>query len=90
MASEVNMPINGGYGPPPPYNAAELPANNPPPGPNGTTTNTAAASSVSDTSDVQPSKDEVGWFFVEEFYKVWTQTPEKIHVSPLAQHAACD
>jgi hypothetical protein len=28
------------------------------------------------------SKDEVGWYFVEQYYTTLSKSPEKLHVSP--------
>lgn len=28
------------------------------------------------------SKEEVGWYFVEQYYKTLNKSPEKLHVSP--------
>jgi hypothetical protein len=36
---------------------------------------TAAASATNN-----PSKDEVGWYFVEQFYTTLSKSPEKLHV----------
>lgn len=90
MASETTMPpINGGsYGAVPHYNAAELPAHNPPPGvgPNGAvqpTTQAQGQAPTSEASETGPSKDEVGWYFVEQYYTTLSKNPEKLHVSCL-------
>ena len=50
--------------------AAELPAGGPAVDP------TAASGSNGDVS-----KDEVGWFFVAQYYTTLSKTPEKLHVS---------
>lgn len=31
------------------------------------------------------SKDEVGWYFVEQYYTTLSKSPEKLHVSPHAR-----
>ena len=30
------------------------------------------------------SKDEVGWYFVEQYYTTLSKSPEKLHVRPLS------
>jgi hypothetical protein len=54
----------------------------------------------SDTSGVAetngtPSKDEVGWYFVEQYYTTLSKSPEKLHVcriptSPSPMEALCN
>ena len=43
---------------------------------------TADASSAASSSS-NLSKDEVGWYFVEQYYNTLSKTPEKLHVSIL-------
>lgn len=31
-------------------------------------------------------KDEVGWYFVEQFYNTLSRSPEKLHVSAFYSH----
>ena len=85
MATESPMaPVNGSYVAPPQYSAAELPAHAPvnnigTNGANGqnASSNNAAAEYGADS----PSKDEVGWYFVEQYYTNMSKSPEKLHVS---------
>jgi len=42
---------------------------------------TADASSAASSSS-NLSKDEVGWYFVEQYYNTLSKTPEKLHVGP--------
>ena len=49
-------------------------------GPTDTTTGGAPSTDL--------SKDEVGWYFVEQYYTTLSKHPEKLHVSPFA--CACD
>lgn len=86
MASEAaaQQPVNGGtYGATPHYNAAELPAHSGPPGtsPNGASVTAGPPAPASDASESTPSKDEVGWYFVEQYYTTLSKNPEKLHVS---------
>jgi hypothetical protein len=39
---------------------------------------TAAASAADANSNL--SKDEVGWYFVEQYYTTLSKSPEKLHV----------
>ena len=39
---------------------------------------TDASSAASSSSNL--SKDEVGWYFVEQYYNTLSKTPEKLHV----------
>lgn len=34
------------------------------------------------SGDSELSKDEVGWYFVEQYYTTLSKSPEKLHVSP--------
>lgn len=45
---------------------------------------TDSATGGAPSSDL--SKDEVGWYFVEQYYTTLSKSPEKLHVSP----CACD
>lgn len=44
----------------------------------------SASQQPSSTSSSNIGKDEVGWYFVEQFYTTLSRSPEKLHVSPLA------
>ena len=90
MATETGQPpVNGHYNPPqgPLYDAypqapqatsATTPAANPSHAvnavPSSNTTNTATEGNA----DI--SKDEVGWYFVEQYYTTLSRSPEKLHV----------
>ena len=43
----------------------------------------AASSNSASTATPQPEipKDEVGWYFVEQYYTTLSRTPEKLYVS---------
>ena len=43
------------------------------------TTNTTTSAANEGTSSVP--KDEVGWYFVEQYYTTLSKNPEKLHVS---------
>lgn len=90
MATEANpATVNGNYGYKDSYGAAENSlatagaSANP-------TNDTGAASSTSATqgnetsgaaeSNGSVSKDEVGWYFVEQYYTTLSRNPEKLHV----------
>jgi len=86
MASESSTnPVNGNYGAQQSYqptessNSAAHVAN----GANGG--NSAATANGHDTSGATESKsgvpkDEVGWYFVEQYYTTLSRNPEKLHV----------
>lgn len=95
MASElVNKPLNGNYGSHQPYGLPEQPL--PSQGPIATTGSSvpgsfseesgslpnAANSSATGASEGSGSvpKDEVGWYFVEQYYTTLSKHPEKLHV----------
>ena len=42
-----------------------------------------AESSTGSTSGNDLSKDEVGWYFVEQYYTTLSKSPEKLHVGYL-------
>ena len=83
MAGEIATPsVNGIYGAQPPYAAAEAftqPISNPTI--NGQINGQGNATTTSSTSEASsPSKDEVGWYFVEQYYTNLSKSPEKLHV----------
>lgn len=39
------------------------------------------APSTSNAADSTPSKDEVGWYFVQQYYTTLSKNPDKLHVS---------
>lgn len=88
MATEVSsMPVNGTYGSHHSYGVDQQPQQNHniyPAGqqsftqaPPASTTPATTASSV--TSEIP--KDEVGWYFVEQYYTTLSRQPEKLYVS---------
>lgn len=77
MAAEPSStPVNGNHTPHQGYGSIEQS--------NGTTmpaesSSTAPPTSASGTSDIP--KDEVGWYFVEQYYTTLSRSPEKLYVS---------
>ena len=92
MASESAMkPVNGNYGNQQQYGTAEehLSSHS---GANTTTSGaydgenpnpmaTNNSSSVASEGNGGVPKDEVGWYFVEQYYTTLSKNPEKLHVS---------
>ncbi|KAL8659101.1 MAG: hypothetical protein Q9202_007276 [Teloschistes flavicans] len=95
MASDVaTRPVNGNYGPQNPYGSGEQQPSSrelgtsaaaPPSAPTAseasnapnTSTSTPAASGEGSSS---LAKDEVGWYFVEQYYTTLSKNPEKLHL----------
>lgn len=97
MAAEVgSMPVNGNYAPHQGYGnidhqaaaqqnnfgygaAPNTGAAQPPP----STAQATPSSSTSGPSNAQAEipKDEVGWYFVEQYYTTLSRSPEKLYVS---------
>jgi hypothetical protein len=48
-----------------------------------TATSGAAEGNTGSASGNDLSKDEVGWYFVEQYYTTLSKSPEKLHVSPM-------
>ena len=48
---------------------------------NAPSTVSATSGGVEPNSDSNLGKDEVAWFFVEQYYTTLSKTPEKLHVS---------
>jgi hypothetical protein len=46
-----------------------------------TATSGAADANAENASGNDLSKDEVGWYFVEQYYTTLSKAPEKLHVS---------
>lgn len=44
------------------------------------------STSAANNSNVKVPKDEVGWYFVEQYYTTLSKTPEKIHVRCVLQN----
>lgn len=96
MATDVaSMPINGNYGSQQSFGTSETQPSshnlNNPTGAsmNGSTaTNGPTASVDNNTSGAAQGsssvpKDEVGWYFVEQYYTTLSRSPDKLHVSDL-------
>jgi hypothetical protein len=77
MASDVPPPVNGMYSGQ--YQTpAELPAHtpgasHPPSASQSTTASTSAAAA-------KPDPQEIGWYFVEQYYTTLSKNPERIHL----------
>lgn len=46
-----------------------------------TATQGAAETSNGSNGNADLSKDEIGWYFVEQYYTTLSRSPEKLHVS---------
>lgn len=86
MASEA--PINGNYAPHQGYGSIEQGQG----GYSSTATShagysnsTQSAAAANSTASEIP-KDEVGWYFVEQYYTTLSRSPEKLYVSPLPRY----
>lgn len=83
MASDVpSMPVNGSYTPHGGYEQNQNgygPSTTNGQSAYGAAPSTNAATSTSGTSDIP--KDEVGWYFVEQYYTTLSRSPEKLYVS---------
>lgn len=87
MAADMSgQTLNGNYASQPSYESSEpvvaagshgntMAVSNGPPAP-------AVGSSAGAGSQNPPSKDEVGWYFVEQYYTTLSRNPEKLHVGP--------
>lgn len=87
--------VNGNYGSQYPYGQAELfvptqgltaPNGNTPAGTAGedagaTTAPTSSEPTGAGEANKAPSKDEVGWYFVESYYTTLSKNPETLYVS---------
>lgn len=83
MADMTQVPINGNYPPqhgyPDSFNPAHAAMNNvasfqP------VQSSTPTTVTPTDQQKNEISKDEVGWFFVEQFYTTMSRSPEKLHL----------
>ncbi|KAL9606290.1 MAG: hypothetical protein Q9179_000565 [Wetmoreana sp. 5 TL-2023] len=94
MASDAAIKaVNGNYGSQNPYGSGDqqlpsrglgAPAGPTPSGPAGAETSTASnVSAGTSTASAEGSsslpKDEVGWYFVEQYYTTLSKNPEKLH-----------
>jgi hypothetical protein len=80
MAAEVSSMPNGSYAPQHGFDQQQ--ANNAYASQNYNQAPAASSNSAS-TATPQPEipKDEVGWYFVEQYYTTLSRTPEKLYVS---------
>lgn len=90
MASEsATKALNGNHGNEP-YGAHEQSAssNHTTAVEDGSNSSTAGHNSASGANDgnAKVPKDEVGWYFVEQYYTTLSKSPEKIHVRCLLQN----
>jgi hypothetical protein len=77
MATTAELPVNGSYAQQG-YDGSNYAATN-----NGPTYS-ASASQPAQSSGAAASeipKDEVGWYFVEQYYTTLSRSPDKLHVS---------
>ena len=97
-AEPASAPVNGNYGSHQQYGAVEPTLSSQAPNHLDTVAQTAGAfgaqnanvpsssggSTTSATNEGNSSipKDEVGWYFVEQYYTTLSRNPEKLHVSP--------
>ena len=81
--------VNGNYGTQQPYGHAENYTGTQAGGHAGHTGNNPVESASSmpssgapptDTEEKSPSKEEIGWFFVEQYYKTMCNEPSKLYV----------
>jgi hypothetical protein len=78
MATE-NAPVNGLYGTSQYAQPAELAASTP----SAPSHAPSASQSTTTSATAQPQKadpQEIGWYFVEQYYTTLSKTPEKIHL----------
>lgn len=43
-------------------------------------TQPTTAAATSPAAEPAPAKDEIGWYFVEQYYTTLNKTPERVHV----------
>jgi len=76
-------PTNGSY--PQQANPQSFSTNLTPASPiGGYQSQTTSLHSESNTGNSDVPKDEVGWYFVEQYYTTLNKTPERLHVSFLS------
>ena len=86
MSTDNSSAVNGHYGIVNQYDMSEgsihsQSTQKEAPAPNGAAaqqSNGAGAANTQEDSSV--SKDEVGWYFVEQYYTTMSKSPEKLHV----------
>lgn len=76
MASESTPPVNGLYG-----GQYSTPAELPAPAPGASHAPSASQSTTASTT-AAPKADpqEIGWYFVEQYYTTLSKSPERIHL----------
>jgi hypothetical protein len=86
MADNTQPPVNGAYPPhsaypTEPYTPSHAPinTNNTSGGYQPTQSSTPTNAPINDNKNDIP-KDEVGWFFVEQYYTTMSRSPEKLHL----------
>ncbi len=89
MATETATPVNGTY----PVSQQSHAAGNPPSAPNRSGNGNPPAPSAAPAAPASSStgngdsngvsKDEVGWYFVEQYYTTLSKNPERLHVSDM-------
>lgn len=81
MASEA--PINGNYAPHQGYGSIEQNHAAYTSGGNSHAaySNSTQSAAVTNTGASEIAKDEVGWYFVEQYYTTLSRTPERLYVS---------
>ena len=78
MAStESSGPVNGNYAPQQYENSYSTGASNFTPSQQPTASQPAQQAAASEIP-----KDEVGWYFVEQYYTTLSKSPERLHVRP--------
>src|ERR1700755_949639 len=75
MATE-NAPVNGLYGTNQPAELAASTPSAPTHAPSASQSTTTSATTQQQKADPQ----EIGWYFVEQYYTTLSKTPEKIHL----------
>lgn len=90
MAAEPsNMSMNGGFVSTQPHNyvmpdqstASHSAANSLSAAPDYVTASNMQSANNNGAGNADIPKDEVGWYFVEQYYTTMSRTPEKLHVS---------
>lgn len=78
MASDAAPPVNGTYNGHQYGSPAELPAPTPgvSHGPSASQSTTASTTAAAAKADPQ----EIGWYFVEQYYTTLSKNPERIHL----------
>ncbi|KAL1992471.1 hypothetical protein VTN49DRAFT_4503 [Thermomyces lanuginosus] len=85
MSADAAAPVNGTYAAPHPYPADSYNPNHAHMN-NASYNNHVAQSTTTNTAPAQENKqdeipkDEVGWYFVEQYYTTMSRSPEKLHL----------